>query len=352
MAAGSAGLQPKAGVEMETSLTAYSHSEMSCYRDCPLKYQLKYQVGLVSLAAQDHALHFGHAFHCGLEARRAMLVDNPTATLADVVKVAQEAFTRDYDPSLYPLQLNRYDVGKTYRNGLDALAGYAETYAEEDQQWEVLSNEAAQEFVDGGGVHLDYVVKYQDGRIYGVDTKTTGKYLDGDYWDKLQINSQMRHYTRFIQERYGECSGFIIDAVSLKYRSKVYHRGDDYRDPGYWHSFCRMTYNIDDHVVALEAANTDYWSQRIRESVATERYGYNTDSCYRCEYRDICKRGWTVDQDMELILDGGYRLVCGQQTESRRICQLNRGHDGDGHSDWLPPDLVVAPEADFEVIED
>lgn len=324
--------------------TRYSTSETDLYKSCQLAYQMRRVIGLRPRTGGDsHALRYGHALHEAL----AVLYRTGYAHLDSdgqrrATNDAQEVFALDYPESYYPPILPRYDVGKTFDHGLAAIADYVDRWVAEDRDWEVLSCEAGETFESGGVVHLDLVARYRPtGQIIGWDHKSGGKYLDGEYWQKFLLSDQIRRYMLFIQERYGSCDGFMINAIMLKYRSRAYTRGDDHR-PGqtYWHEFGRQIYNPNQATLELARENANRWSRMIDASIADDTWTYDDSSCWKCpgQFNAICEYGYRWPQDAPLILEN-YRVVCGEPTANLRQCELDIGHDGE-HAEWqrLPID--------------
>jgi hypothetical protein len=294
-----------------TTTTTYSHSQLDSYKQCPLRYFYEYEVGLRKRGdeSSDHHLRFGEAIHEGLR----------HLYLGDTLKAAQEAFL-----STYPVQLDPTDLAKTRENGVVALASYARRWRDEDRKWKVVSCEKADAREDGYIVHLDLVMEnLEQGGIYGFDHKTTGKYLNSDYWLQFNPNSQITQYVKFIKERYGECDGFYINALSFRFRQHAY-KGEP---AGFWNAFERQMFNRNEEQLTIEQRSESDWIADIERSREVGVWRINTNSCRFCSYRAICAAGWSYPQDQELI-EVQYRQVCNRTTEELRRCVLDRDHDG------------------------
>lgn len=324
---------------------AYSHSSLSTYRACPLKYQLKYELKLVSIQpVSRHDADFGNAWDAGVST-----LYMPNGSLSK----ALEAFSTAYPADSYPAQLPVRSQGKTFANGLAALKGYVKQWREDDSHHKVLH---VQERNEGGSdriLKLDLITQdLRDGEIYGWDTKTTGSYLDANYWQRFQPNSQIRMYASYIKEKFGHCGGFYINAASFKHRSRAYtpRQGPDkgiQQPAGDWFSFARMAFNPNGECLALEDDNFDYWAARIEADKASGNWGYNDQSCHMygvdCEYLRICEPGYSWEADEELIR-GYYRQMCPKVLAEGR-CQLDWHHKGEH-------DPTVAVTEDYKIEED
>lgn len=329
----------------------YSHSQLQMYRACGLKYKFHYVDQLVSLQpGSRHDLDFGKAW---AEAMKSLRLEGS-------VYLAQAAFAAAYDPQSYPNPLPVWSQGKSFQNGMNAIAAYPTHWQEEEQYWEILSVEELKEAAssDEWVLRLDLIVRdSRDNQVYGVDDKTTGKYLDQKYWMSFDPDSQIRFYTDYIVRRYGHCGGFYINAASFKHRSKAVtpRSGPDkgrQLPAGDWFSFARMLFNPNENALQLERDNMTYWTERIQQDRKSGNWGYNDQQCYRggieCEYLKICSAGYQWPQDKELLLSY-YRQQCLEVLQEGR-CVLDAGHDGD-HLPTLPPEADFVIETDEEVEE-
>ena len=294
-------------------MTNYSHSYINRYQGCPLACQYHYELKLRKRdeGAESHHLVYSRAFH---EALAALYSGKGSAS-------ANTAFLQGY-----PRQLDESDLAKTRDNGLEALLQYRLRWKQEDQRWKVLEVESMEHQDDGFVVKLDLVVRDKETeQIYGIDHKVTGAYLNYDYWTKFEPNSQIVEYVRYIKERWGACDGFIINAISLRYRQRAY-KGEP---AGPWFAFERQTFNVNERQMQADLDSRHYWVDRIEQSKSSGQWGMNTSQCKFCEYRELCKAGWFYPEDQELI-DIGYYRICGKWSGSPLFqCSLERGHQGE-----------------------
>lgn len=330
---------------------AYSHSSLSTYRACALKYRLKYELKLVSIRPLSrHDADFGSAWDAGITA-----LYQPSGSLVKAIS----AFSDAYPAAAYPAILPTNSQGKTFSNGLSALKAYVEQWREDDSHHGVLHVQERNE--DGGDriLKLDLITRdKRDGEVYGWDTKTTGGYLDNKYWGRFSPDSQVRFYAEYIKRKFGSCGGFYINATSFKHRSKAYtpRSGPDkgvQQPAGDWYSFGRMLFNPNSEALKLENDNFAYWSSRIEADKLSGGWGYNTQSCHMygqdCEYLPICEPGYSWPQDEELIR-GNYRQMCPKVLAEGR-CQLDWQHEGE-HDPTPPQQEDYQVEDDAEVAID
>jgi hypothetical protein len=332
---------------LEQMSNRYSHSMLALYRLCPLRFKLAYEARLTPLQpASRHDLDFGNAWDAGLT---AWYTDGDSSKALD-------AFATTYPKDKYPSVLPFNSPGKTFENGLKGLASDITRWQDVDIHWTVLQvQERDTNDANDRILKLDLVVRDdRDGMVYGVDNKTTGGYLDSKYWSRYEPNSQIRMYADRLNERYGDCGGFIVNAASFRHRSKAYtpRTGPDkgiQQPAGDWHTFARMTFNPNRNAIGLERESFDYWVSRIESDRASGHWGYNDQSCHaygrECEFYTLCNAGYSWPQDEELVLNY-YRQQCPRILDAGR-CQLGLDHDGD-----CDPTITQAPTPDFEIDDD
>lgn len=328
----------------------YSHSQLKLYAECPLKYRYRYLEQLVPLAGEDsHDLRYGRAIDAAL---------NAYYTGNREVDEAQAAFAAAYPESEYPAALPYWSPGKTFQNGLDALAAYAEHWLEDDQYWDVVavqSSEYVEDVESDRLVRIDLVIRdTRDGLIYGVDHKGTGKYLDKDFNAKFDPHSQIRQYVDRLQRKYGAIGGFYINAISFRHRTKAYtpRSGPEkgiQLPAGDWYAFKRLVFNPNADAVSAERENFDSWVRKIEGDRASGHWGYNTEQCVRgplvCEYHQICSAGYQWPRDAALI-SNYYRQRCIRLVGGER-CQLDAGHEGEHDATkQAQPEFEIEVESD------
>lgn len=316
--------------------TRFSHSRLSDLKACGLRYYLKHVVGLRKHEddADQHHLRYGGAMHEALEVLYAGgYMNQPVDDPARLLDLAKETFL-----AAYPVQLDPADRAKTRDNGVLVLDWYVRHWREEDRRWKVVSVERPED-TDAWSLRLDLVMEnVEHGGIYAYDHKITKKYLNYDFWNTFEPNSQVTQYVDHVRKRYGECSGFYINAISMGYRQRAY-KGEP---AGFWAKFERQMFNRNDAQVEQERWSTARWvdlageAQRLIElgDDPIRAYGFNTDSCRFCEFRPVCSAGWTWPTDAELI-QIQFRRACLTIIEGGR-CQLDYEHEGECALEFVP----------------
>lgn len=262
----------------------YDNSKLQTFKNCPESYRLKNLLGLRKReeGQEEHDKNFGKAIHTGLE------LHYKGKSIEDI----KEAFSKDY-----LVQLNEEDKAKTQENGLVLLDAYIKHYAEEDKKWTIKAVEVADTFEIAPGVSfmvkIDLVVE-QQGCIYFVDHKTTGKAFNWTYWGQFEPNSQLTAYTAYCQAKYGECSGGIINGLQLGYRKNKY-MGEP---AGFHYSFQRQLFNRNKQQVEAWKWDAQEWIKRIGEFEKIYHWNPNTSlqyvwpknegQCRFCSFKEIC----------------------------------------------------------------
>lgn len=182
-----------------------THSRMQCYKTCPRKHYLRYELGLRPERSST-PLRFGSAFHAGLDARASGF------DIAEAVGVATAGYEvlpdwcRD-DDSIYSWKIERETVAVLlnmyfwyWENAQSlppnvAVARVIET--EKPFEVKIINPEtkaASRTFLVAG--KRDKVVELGDGRVAIMEHKTTSDSLEpeSDYWRRLKIDQQISLY--------------------------------------------------------------------------------------------------------------------------------------------------------------
>ena len=250
------------------------HTQLSTFLTCPERYKLKFvdQLQKIKEDERDAPRQFGGAIHAALEAHYT----NQTDVLSNAVFM-----------TAYPSVLDPNDLARTPANGVILLSAYYQHYALQDSQWKVLAVEQVLESDIGWSSPWqskhDLIVETQGG-IWGVEHKTTAKPLIEQYWRQFEPNSQLSGQTYALQQKYGQCSGIILNAIKLGHRQRMY-RGEP---AGFHYEFQRQIFN-------RTPAQVEDWKQRtltslkrLKATIASSSWEKNEGACLFCEYRELC----------------------------------------------------------------
>lgn len=252
------------------------HSEKESFNQCPLKYRLEHD-GLKKIEESSDKNHeiWGSAIHLALKTHY------DGGSLED----AKKAFL-----SIYPENMDEDNLAKNRDSGLAVIEGYVKHYASIDQMWEVLSTEELGSVEFGGeshDLHLDLVARHrQSGEIYLWDHKTTEKSASASYWRSFELSSQLTRYTVYVKEKYGQCSGAIINNIAVKHLKIKNKYGEG---PGFVSSFDRQMFNRTPQQIAYWKESEEAWLKVIafceRENVWPKALG---KLCAYCSYYELC----------------------------------------------------------------
>ena len=254
----------------------YDNSKLQTFKNCPESYRLKYLMRLRKReeGIEDHDRNFGSAIHHALELHYK-------GESIEVIKAALEAD--------YPVQLNEEDKAKTLENAITLTMAYISHYKAQDKLWRVIATEVKDEFEIAPGVRfivkMDLVVE-QQGNIYFVDHKTTGKALNWSYWSQFDPNSQISAYTAYCRAKFGECSGGIINALKLGYRSRAY-KGEP---AGFHYEFQRQLFNRNTQQIEAWKKDALQWIAQleINEASPDSVWRKNEGQCRFCSFKEVC----------------------------------------------------------------
>lgn len=309
----------------------YDNSQLNSFKSCPEKYHLQYRyektpdgkwLGLAKPDAtkDDHHKNWGSAIHAGLKTFYLK------GGWSDVKRAFEEG---------YPEQLDFSDKAKTRENGILLLERYIKRYEGQDKHWEILDVEVRQEFELYPGVvytvKMDLVLR-QQGCVYFLDHKTTkmDASIDAGYWTQFEPNSQITGYTAFCIERYGECSGGIINALGIGFRTKPelfdpedaakgwmvydqqelkhskYHGKDMFYGSGFKSDFQRNVFSRNSEQVAAWREDTLRWIDKMKAEeysfenskefkvmpgsprTVLNQWTKNESQCRFCNFREVC----------------------------------------------------------------
>lgn len=253
----------------------YDNSKLQQFKNCPESYRLKYILGLEKIeeGEEEHDRNFGSAIHTALESY-----------------YKGEGNYKEKFKEAYPTQLNETDLAKTQENGLILLDKYIEHYKVEDKNWTIKAVEVKDTFQIAPDlefqVKIDLIVE-QQGCIYFVDHKTTGKTFNWNYWEQYDPSSQVTAYTAYCVDKFGKCSGGIINALQLGFRQRAY-KGEE---AGFHCAFQRQLFNRNQQQIDAWKKDTIEWITLINDSAKKDKnisLLKNEGQCRFCSYKPIC----------------------------------------------------------------
>lgn len=252
------------------------HSERSSFNSCPYRYSLE-KGGLRRITAaptsnaEDRT--FGQAVHAGLKAH----YDGKD----------WEAILAEYT-SVYPDKEYK-TVAKNYESGKFLLQNYRTYWSEQDKLWEILGTEVADKISfndEEHELHIDLVAKNrQTEEVWAWDHKATEKQLGKGFWKKYELDSQITRYTKWVADKYGNCGGFIINAMQVGHRQKMY-KGEP---AGYYQNFDRQPFSRNPQQIQFWKDSERDWATLIEICQKSDTWPKHLSSlCGWCDYYELC----------------------------------------------------------------
>jgi len=302
-----------------------THSRLSCWRSCPRKHYLRYELGLAP-DTDSFALRVGTAFHAALEAHD--LGRDPTAAISA---------RGDLDPFDHALVAAMFNVHVERWQG-DTL----EVVATELQFEIPLRNPETGKPSTNWNLagKIDRIYRLPDGRLAVQDYKTSSEDLGADstLWTRLRLDSQMSIYLIAARELGYDVDTILYDVTKRptqrplkatpeaerKYTKAgalyANQRGEDETVDAYFDRVMEaMRADPDRYFARYEIARTqadldetlaDVWTQQMamRESQRSGRWYRNPGACTSigvCSYLPICESRI----DVSASIPRGFKLL-------------------------------------------
>ena len=257
--------------------TNLRYTQLQDFKQCPLKYDLTWNKRLIKMeeekGKESHDKDYGSAIHKGLE----------THYNGGTWEQVKDAFNKEY-----PKHLDPEDLAKTPENGIETLRRYIQYYSTEDKLWKVIGTEVKDTFEVEGimfELHIDLVAEHAQSGIYLFDHKSSGS-PKGIAWSDYDLNDQITEYTYYVNKRWGQCAGAVINGIELKYLLKKNKYG---QGPGLVTTFERHIYNRKPEEIKNWIKGVASWKKRIDWSTEHNDFPYNYGKlCGWCDFRDLC----------------------------------------------------------------
>jgi len=253
------------------------YSQLQTFIDCPHKYHNKFILNLAKIQEGAESLDklFGKAVHLALE---LLYKGKPLVE-------AKNAFRESYLVELGT------EKAKTPANGerlIEAYWNYWQKPVSElsDTNLETVSVEVVDKFNITEEIEyivkIDRVVKNNAG-IWCMDHKSTRKTLYS-FFNKFSPNMQVSGYCAYAKQKFGQCSGFIPNALKVGYRERAY-KGEP---AGFHCAFERDIVNRDDQQLRAFRDNVLWWCANLKYATTSGVMPRNENNCGYCQYRDLC----------------------------------------------------------------
>jgi len=269
-------------------------SQLQAFITCPKLYSNQYLNKLVKAREDESEMdrNFGSCIHSGL----AILYKGGTMEEA---KKHMLTMTNLVNEKI-----------KTVENGQTLLEQYWNYWNKpmndlSNNKFEVLEIEKVMEFPINDEitwlVKLDTVIKHQAG-IFSLEKKTTGD-IPYNYFLQFDPNMQLSGQCYAIQQKYGQCSGVIVDVLGCGSRQRKYLD----KPAGFWTDFKREIVNRNSEQLEDFKQDVVRWVERLKQAIDTNSFPRNTKACHQyrgCSYRQLC-----IGVDDENIQEVLYRKI-------------------------------------------
>lgn len=257
------------------------YSQLQCFINCPRKYYYKYVEKLKKVSYDERELDkdFGKCIHKALE------ILYKTGSLIQ----AKEVFRGEY------IGLES-EKAKTPANGERLIEAYwkywqTPTSALSDKNLETVGVELTDSFKLTEDIEyivkIDLIVKNNAG-YWCVDHKTSRSIAYNYFW-QFDPNMQMSGYCKYVLEKYGQCSGAIINVMCVGFRQRAY-KG---QPAGFHCEFARDIINRNSAQLSDFTTNAERWATTLRFALDTgfSAFRRNEGACHQfkgCSYRELC----------------------------------------------------------------
>jgi hypothetical protein len=255
------------------------NSQLQTYKDCPRHYYNKFILKLKKISYDERELDkdFGKCIHKAL----AILYE-----IKDLEKVKKW-----WIGNFHGLQNEKC---KTPANGLQLLEWYRNYYSDtknelSDTHLTTLGIEIKDEFELDKDityiVKIDRIVNSQAG-IWIMEHKTTTM-IPNNYFYQFDPNSQVSGYCYYCKLKYEQCSGLIVNAMSMGHRERSY-KGEP---AGFHAKFVREIINRNNEQLTDWLINTRIWIRKLQKAIEDNIFPRNESACHQfrgCAFKELC----------------------------------------------------------------
>lgn len=246
------------------------YTQLDTFLQCNKKYYNKYIKNIAKVEYDKTSIHldFGSSIHEGL----ARYYKGESW---DRIKASFDSF-QDLEA----------EKTKTKANGVSLLQRYIDRYNSEDKKWKVLGVEKKDSFTIKG---ITYIVKIdliveENQNIYVVDHKSSQTKKKKTFFDSFDPNTQVSGYCSYVQEKYGQCSGFIPNALFVGFRQRKY-KGEE---AGFHCNFERTIINRYQQQLEDFRENVIKTLDNIENSKVKGNWTKKEGGCTYCEFKELC----------------------------------------------------------------
>lgn len=263
-------------------------SQLQTYIQCPARYSNQYIKNLAKIKYDEREVNmdFGKCGHLAIE---YLYKGKP---MEEVKKIFRDKFIGLEDNNIFTPHNGEIVIEAYWNYWQKPISDFSDVnftnLAIEQINTTMKLNEDIEWIVK-----IDRVAKNNAG-IWYIDHKFTSRslhYFFNDFW----LNMAVSGYCYYVREKYGQCSGFIPDVISLGYRKKAY-KGEP---AGFHYDFVRDIVNRSNDELNNWKDNAIKWCYRLMNEKDFPRCesGY---VCAKCSYRELCISGNDINIEQTL----------------------------------------------------
>jgi len=291
-----------------------SHSKLSCFNSCPRKYKLRYVYGYEK-RVKSNALRFGSLLHKGLEELYQSGIEKALNMIKSEFEQVDKTFfsQKDHDdqdwtevcvPAAIVAWNKRFYIPDTQGSFGEFKVIDMERKFEaldiSNPECHTVSHALKWTFI------ADMVVKIGD-NYWLVEYKTASR-VDGNYLDRLEIDSQISSYLFYLQKIYKVKFAGVIYRIFKK--PGIRKKKTESKNEFYNRLENLLREDMDDYLIehkiyrSVEDLNEwkqDLWdhANNFQNANKNKAFPKNTSSCVTfgaCEYLPLCTKTCEIEQ--------------------------------------------------------
>ena len=266
------------------------HSRLNCYQQCPFKYYLTNELGLIKRTIDESNVdrEFGKYVH---------------SSLARIYRGKIDEALKVWDSYKEAELSEEVECTKTKENGIKLIEAYIkDNLAKDKQQLKILDVEKLYETPITDEViwqsKVDTAIE-QNENIYSLEHKTTGK-MAYNYFYQFSPNQQITGQVFSLQYHLKQCSGVIVNAMEVGFRKRAY-KGEE---AGFHCKFAREIINRNKEQIEDFKSNVLLWTKRLIKSKEANEWGKVESACHSfrgCSMKEICLTSVGLKLDEEIV---------------------------------------------------
>jgi len=278
-------------------MSIYSHSRLSTYENCPLKYKYQY-ISRPDIEKRNSIEAFlGSRCHESLEKLYKLLLNCRLMTRAELLADFEDRWEKNWQDNIYIVNKD-LDAEYYFRQGITSLEKYYDRYQPFDRDKTIALEQRVEIWLDDSNMYrlqgfIDRLTETEDGHYQIHDYKTERTFKSQDYFNEER---QLALYQIGLQSLFSD-----IKSVELVWHYLVFDKE------------ARST--RERQQLEKLKIETIHLIQEIEKAAENDDFPYRESPlCDWCDYFSICpaKRHFYMTESLtppEFKLDDGVRMV-------------------------------------------